>query len=72
MKFTILLYLALNCPQTRVVNDTGSWSKSDQKSLEWANKRCSALFPASPCLKLFRKRAERTYWAICAADKSSD
>lgn len=44
-------------------------SHMDWKAYSRARTQCSVLYPASPCLVAFEKRAPNNYWAICGAGK---
>ena len=65
----LLLIAALSCPVTTIRNDTSTWTDLDKKTLDRAKTRCVYFYPASPCLKLFWKPAERQYRALCAKGK---
>lgn len=66
---TLMLMMALSCPDTKIENWTKQWTDYDQKTLDHAKVRCSELYPEAPCLKLFRKKDSTTYNAICGEKK---
>lgn len=70
-KLVLGLYtvINLNCPPTVIENRTDTWTKLDQDTLNRAKHRCGELYKESPCLKFFRKKAERTYNALCGQEK---
>lgn len=53
------------CAAVQIINLTDSWVKIDDQNLAVAEKRCTELYPNSPCLKKFIKKEERVYQAIC-------
>ena len=55
----------LNCPQIIIENQTKTWNKHDQQTLEIATKRCQVHYPGYPCVIKFIKRSTRNYWVIC-------
>ena len=61
--FTIVL--GFSCPATKVENYTNEWNEQDQKTFDGARLRCGELYPEAPCLKMFRKKDESTYNAVC-------
>lgn len=59
------------CPGPKAV---GWASKEEMTDMDWTNfktaiGRCRELYPNSPCLKVFIKKAENTYNAICGEVK---
>jgi len=65
---TLLLLATLSCPKTEIVNTTKfPWNDFDQQNLEYAQKRCSEIYPDAPCAKLFKKYGEQDYSVICGA-----
>jgi hypothetical protein len=70
MSELLLFFVASFCPTPEVINDTKTWEKIDELNYQQAVKRCAQLYSESPCLKSFRKKADRTYWAICGAPKT--
>ena len=68
---TLFLVAALTatCPQTQIDNKTKTWTEGDQKSLNSASEGCKRYYPDSPCVKLFRKKADGDYNVICGAPK---
>ena len=64
---TLILATLLACPATKIENHTQIWNNVDNEHLAIATKRCTTLFSRSPCLKLFTKKAELEYVAICGA-----
>lgn len=64
---TLMLYLTLNCPDTRIVNMSKlKWVKEDDVQLQFTKTQCIKFYPRSPCLKTFIKRGFQNYWAICS------
>lgn len=59
------LTAATNCPLTKIINNTGKWTEDDLSMLIAAKKRCASLFSDAPCLKVFTKKSEDTYNALC-------
>lgn len=63
---TFMLMAALNCPITKMVNTSGlPWNAEDKKVMQYCTKRCSQIYPRSPCLKIFTKKAKQDYTVIC-------
>lgn len=72
MFLTLVLIMSTTCPKTQIKNDTDVWNEQDQQTLTKATKRCGELYSDAPCLKLFTKRDENTYRALCGTtDKKS-
>lgn len=69
MNLLTILFSVYSCTPTQILNDTDVWNKTDDTHVNLAEKRCPEIYVESPCLKVFRKRAERTYWAICGKEK---
>lgn len=68
---SLLLVAALSCPTPKIDNQTGTWNKFDQTTLENAEKRCGELFPDGPCVHLFVKKDGKdgiTYNVVCGAE----
>lgn len=61
----LLASALLSCPPTKIVNHTKIWNKVDKEHIEVATKRCPTLYDDAPCLKLFTKKGELEYVAIC-------
>jgi hypothetical protein len=59
------LAMAFSCPQVKVVNRTSVWSSEDDRMLEFNKTRCVVSYENYPCLKVFDKREENTYRALC-------
>jgi hypothetical protein len=59
------LALGFSCPDTRIENYTTTWNKQDQETFEHSKIRCGELYPEAPCLKMFRKKDDDTYNAVC-------
>lgn len=55
------------CPTTRVENKTDYWTDQDAITLKRAKTRCGEIYEDSPCLKLFIKKDDYTYNAVCGA-----
>lgn len=62
---TALLAAALSCPTPVIENRVQTWTENDQWNYETAIKRCPTKFPEAPCLKLFIKKEDYLYEAIC-------
>lgn len=55
------------CPQPRLVNWTTIWTQLDNQTYVRAFDRCKVHFgDATPCLKTFIKKKERTYYVVCS------
>lgn len=62
----LALLFALSCPKPEVVNTSDlPWNDHDQKTLEYAKKRCGEIYPDAPCVKWFKKYAFQSYSVIC-------
>jgi hypothetical protein len=60
--------LILQCAPLTTANFVDSergFNEHDLRMLAQAKKRCPELYPKSPCLGLFIKKRELTYWAVC-------
>lgn len=55
------------CPETKLVGFNGSMTEQDIRSLKSAKTRCVYYYPDAPCLKIFERREEGVYRAICGA-----
>lgn len=65
-EFAILVAVNLaGCPAPVIDNRSASWNKQDQQTYEKAQKRCGEIYPEAPCLKMFRKKDDSTYNAVC-------
>ena len=53
------------CPITTIINKTDTWTKNDNKVLNFVQDRCKIKYEDAPCVKKFIKQAERTYFVIC-------
>lgn len=63
---SLLLYLALSCPETKMQNVSGfPWNDYDQEMLAQAKKRCGEIYKEAPCVKLFRKWGKQDYSVVC-------
>jgi hypothetical protein len=63
---SLILLLALSCPDTKMINNSGlPWNKYDYSVLQSAKKRCGEIYPDAPCVKKFYKKEETNYWVIC-------
>lgn len=63
---------AATCPETKVINKTNEWTETDQKNLEFTQKRCEVHYEDSPCLKKFEKYDFQAYRATCGpADQAA-
>jgi hypothetical protein len=62
-----VIALAISCGNPKIVNDTDKWSKYDQNALEDTKDRCKIHFKDAPCLKIFIKKEENVYRAICGS-----
>ena len=65
----LVLAVALLCPNTELIGFTGELTKQDQQFLEIAKQRCKEIYPDMPCLKVFEKKEENVYRAICGAQE---
>ena len=56
-----------SCPAFKIVNEEGTWNAKDASTLDRAVTRCEERYGprGNPCLKVFIKKAEDTYNAIC-------
>lgn len=63
-----MLMAALSCPTPTITNNTDTWTKFDQTTLENAEKRCGEIYSDAPCLKTFIKKPDGVYDAICGAE----
>lgn len=63
---SLLLLLALSCPKTVIINDSGlPWNDHDEQMLSQSKTRCKELYSDAPCVKKFYKKEEQNYWVIC-------
>lgn len=54
------------CASPQVVNTTPTWDARDESTLRSAKEGgCARHFSDMPCLKIFIKKGERSYSAIC-------
>ncbi len=54
------------CAVTEIVTHTPEkWSDSDQRAYSAALRRCSVLYPLSPCLKQFIRMEQYRYRCVC-------
>lgn len=60
--------LSNSCPPTKLIGFTERLTEQEIESLNHARNRCPEIYPDSPCLKIFEKREERVFWAICGAE----
>lgn len=63
----LLLSALMSCPVAKIKNLTPTWTKDDQQVFDSAKVRCGKIFPDAPCLKLFIKKEDQLYNAVCAA-----
>lgn len=70
--FTTALILISSCPVPEIINNTSTWVKFDQETLERARVRCGQIYPSAPCMKRFTKKAEREYSVMCGKDKEKN
>ena len=64
----VQLVLLFNCSEPVIENHTDKWTGLDQQNYEQAIKRCPELYKDSPCLKVFIKKEDRVYNAICGGE----
>jgi hypothetical protein len=68
---SLMLMAALSCGTPTINNDTGTWDKYDQGTLERAEKRCGELYPDAPCLTQFFKSRDKdggiNYSVLCGS-----
>lgn len=64
----LFVVLSANCPPTKLIGFDAPLTENELQSLNHAKRRCAEIYPESPCLKSFEKRAEQTFWAICGAE----
>jgi hypothetical protein len=62
---SLLIAAALSCPTPLIENQTDTWTKFDETTLESAEKRCGELYKDAPCVTLFRKKKDGAYNVIC-------
>jgi len=60
-----LILVSLMCPDINIVNLTIDWETRDSLVLEYVQKRCGEIYPKSPCLKIFTKKEDGVYNAVC-------
>lgn len=56
----------MGCPDTIIINHSQEWTEHDKAALETAKHNCAQMYPASPCLKEFRKFSDGIYVVLCA------
>lgn len=61
----LILLAGITCAEPTVINNTEYWTTHDEWSFQKAQTRCAELFPEAPCLKIFKKKEENLYNAIC-------
>ena len=54
-----------SCPVIKIVNKTNVWNALDKATLAKAKTRCVQLYPQSPCIKVFIKKAANQYNVVC-------
>lgn len=70
LTFTSFLIMAsLTCPEANIVNNTKTWNKDDQQTLQKAQRRCGELYEDAPCLITFTKKDDLAYTVICGAKR---
>jgi hypothetical protein len=67
---TLLIFLALSCPKTEIVNTSGfPWNDYDQSILTQAKRRCGELYSDAPCVKWMKKYEKFSYSVLCGSQK---
>lgn len=62
----LLIVLALSCPTVKIINTTKyPINERDRQIVKQCQRRCSQIYPDSPCLKRFEKYGEHDYNCIC-------
>jgi len=62
----VAFYLALSCPEPKIINDTKyPWNAHDKETEETCQKRCPDLYTDAICLKTIRKYDKQDYDCIC-------
>ena len=70
LELALSLSASVSCKPTTIHDALGfGWTKRDQLALVTAQRRCPTLYPNSPCLIRFYRRAPLTYWAVCGASR---
>lgn len=65
MIIPILAVGAMICAPTKIVNKTDTWTKFDQKVLDFNKDFCKTRGSKLGCMKMFRKNAERNHSIVC-------
>lgn len=61
--FFVVSYL---CGKVMVIDLSNElWNSRDEENLAIAKARCVVIYPDAPCLKVFIKKSELNYNAIC-------
>ena len=67
---TLLLILALNCPETKLINRSNlDWTEFDKYEISYAKKRCGEIDKDYPCLLEFYKLHFQDYYANCGMER---
>jgi hypothetical protein len=66
---SLMFTITLLCSQTKLIGFEQGMTSDDRTSLKSATGRCKEIYPDAPCLKVFEKRSERAYRAICGKEK---
>lgn len=61
----ILLKVVFACPTIQVFNQTEEWTHFDQRTYQYAQRRCGELYLDAPCLTRFWKKGKMEYAAAC-------
>jgi hypothetical protein len=67
----LILLTLLSCPETKIVNYTNVWTKTDQSTLDGVKVRCGEIYKDAPCVKIFIKKEEQLYNVVCG-DRSEN